>query len=240
MVHQSLEAWYQPHRWLRHESAPGPPQCVPFPFSHNLSLTGRTVWNARSARGLSLQAYTLETLGRYREAIEIIRLYEAEENLEGLGLETEIKVITQLAICYNNLSDYPKAVTLLKENLQRAKDADLVHLLAYQEHFRQTYNLSLRFPEIFGVRIGRDAVFPAEVCVVERGQLYRKKIPAEIGPEFLKFSTQQPHDKLNTIEAAVSGPVSASVHKKRSCIVKMETSASFSTTTFLTSCGRLA
>ena len=75
-----------------------------------------------------LLAYTLETLGRYKEAIEIIRLYETEEVLHSLELETQLKVITQLAICYNNLSEYPKAVTLLKQNLQRAKDAELTHL----------------------------------------------------------------------------------------------------------------
>ena len=75
-----------------------------------------------------LLAYTLETLGRYKEAIEIISLYETEENLVGLELETEVKLFTQLAICYNNLSDYPKAVTLLKQNLQRAKAAELTPL----------------------------------------------------------------------------------------------------------------
>ncbi len=75
-----------------------------------------------------LLAYTLETLGRYKEAIEIIKLYETDENLAGLELETEVKLFTQLAICYNNLSDYPKAVTLLKRNLQRAKDAELTPL----------------------------------------------------------------------------------------------------------------
>jgi hydrogenase-4 transcriptional activator len=75
-----------------------------------------------------LLAYTLETLGRYKESIEVIRPYEAEEILHTLELETQIKVITQLAICYNNLSDYPKAVTLLKRKLQRAKDAELTHL----------------------------------------------------------------------------------------------------------------
>lgn len=75
-----------------------------------------------------LLAYTLETLGRYQESIEIIGLYETEENLAGLELETRIKVITQLAICHNNLSDYPKAVTLLKQNLQRAKEAELTQL----------------------------------------------------------------------------------------------------------------
>ncbi len=75
-----------------------------------------------------LLAYTLETLGRYKEAIETIRIYESEEILHTLELETELKVITQLAICYNNLSDYPKAVTLLKQNLQRAKESELTSL----------------------------------------------------------------------------------------------------------------
>jgi transcriptional regulator with GAF, ATPase, and Fis domain/tetratricopeptide (TPR) repeat protein len=75
-----------------------------------------------------LLAYTLETLGRYKESIEVIRLYETDEVLSTLELETQIKVITQLAICYNNLSDYPKAVTLLKQKLQKAKDAELTHL----------------------------------------------------------------------------------------------------------------
>jgi hydrogenase-4 transcriptional activator len=73
-------------------------------------------------------SYALETLGRYKEALEVISDYENEEILHGLELETQLKVITQLAISYNNLSDYPKAVTLLKKNLQRAKDAKLTHL----------------------------------------------------------------------------------------------------------------
>ncbi|TFY63508.1 hypothetical protein EVJ58_g3223 [Rhodofomes roseus] len=75
-----------------------------------------------------------------------------------------------------------------------------------QEYYRQVYNVQLRYPSIFGIRIGRDAVFPIELCNIEKGQLYRKKIPAEIGPDFLSFSTQKPHDRLQTIEAAISGP----------------------------------
>lgn len=75
-----------------------------------------------------LLAYTLETLGRYKESIECLKIYEQDELRAGLELENQLKVITQLAICYSNLSDYPKAVTLLKENLQRAKDHDLTTL----------------------------------------------------------------------------------------------------------------
>lgn len=71
------------------------------------------------------------------------------------------------------------------------------------------YNERLRYPRVFGVRIGRDNIFPAEVCTVEEGQLYRKKVPAEVGPDFLKFSIQRPPEKLRTIEAAISGAVGA-------------------------------
>ena len=75
-----------------------------------------------------LLAYTLETLGRYKDSIETIKIYESEEILHVLKPETQIKVITQLAICYNNLSDHPKAVTLLKQTLQRAKESELTQL----------------------------------------------------------------------------------------------------------------
>ncbi|MGD9631204.1 MAG: sigma 54-interacting transcriptional regulator [Pyrinomonadaceae bacterium] len=76
-----------------------------------------------------LQSFTLETLGRYKEALEILKPYEDEDNLKRLETETQVRVTTQLAICFNNLNDHPKAATLLKDNLQRAKDADLSHLL---------------------------------------------------------------------------------------------------------------
>lgn len=76
-----------------------------------------------------LLSYTLETLGRYKEAIEAVRLYETEEILEKLQPETQLKVVTQLAISYNNLGESPKAVTLLKRNLKRAKADNFTSLL---------------------------------------------------------------------------------------------------------------
>jgi transcriptional regulator with GAF, ATPase, and Fis domain/Tfp pilus assembly protein PilF len=75
-----------------------------------------------------LLSFTLETLGRYKEALETLQPFEDETALARLDIETQLKVITQLAISYNNLSDYPKAVTLLKRTLNRAKENDLTHL----------------------------------------------------------------------------------------------------------------
>src|ERR1035437_8440921 len=75
-----------------------------------------------------LLSFTLETAGRYKESLEAVRQFENEESIGELAIETQIRVTTQLAISYNNLTDQPKAVTLLKETLQKAEDHDLGRL----------------------------------------------------------------------------------------------------------------
>jgi hydrogenase-4 transcriptional activator len=76
-----------------------------------------------------LLAFTLETLGRYKQALEVVKPFEDEEILSLLSPETQVRVSTQLAISYNNLGDHPKAVTLLKETLEKAKANELTRLL---------------------------------------------------------------------------------------------------------------
>ncbi|MGB2750745.1 MAG: sigma 54-interacting transcriptional regulator [Pyrinomonadaceae bacterium] len=75
-----------------------------------------------------LLAFTLETTGRYKESLEAVRPFEDEAELAKLSTETQVRVTTQLAIAYNNLTDQPKAVTLLKETLKKAEENDLRHL----------------------------------------------------------------------------------------------------------------
>jgi DNA-binding NtrC family response regulator/tetratricopeptide (TPR) repeat protein len=75
-----------------------------------------------------LLSFTLETIGRYKEALDILKPFEDEEVLGRLSVETQIRVTTQLAISYNNISDHPKAVTLLKETLKKAEESELRHL----------------------------------------------------------------------------------------------------------------
>ncbi len=75
-----------------------------------------------------LLSFTLETAGRYKESLETIRPFADEENLSQLGIETQVKVTTQLAISYNNTGDQPKAVTLLKETHEKAEQNQLRQL----------------------------------------------------------------------------------------------------------------
>ena len=76
-----------------------------------------------------LLSFTLETTGRYKESLEAVEPYEEESELADLSTETRIRVTTQLAIAYNNLTDQPKAVTLLKKNLEIAEEHHLDHLI---------------------------------------------------------------------------------------------------------------
>src|SRR4029079_1723644 len=74
-------------------------------------------------------AFALETVGCYKESLAVIKPYEDEEVLSRLSIETRVRGVTQLGICYNNVNDHPKAVTLLKDNLEKAKEHGLRNLL---------------------------------------------------------------------------------------------------------------
>ena len=68
-----------------------------------------------------LLAFTLETIGRYKESLETIMPFADDENISKLTPETQVKVTTQVAIAYSNTGDQPKAITLLKENRQKGE-----------------------------------------------------------------------------------------------------------------------
>lgn len=86
------------------------------------ALAARTYAPDELANLQRLLAYTLETLGRYEESIDVIKIYDNDSACELLQPETAIKVVTQLAICHNNLTDYPRAVNLLKKMLRFVED----------------------------------------------------------------------------------------------------------------------
>ena len=75
-----------------------------------------------------LLSFTLETIGRYNESLEPIISFADDANISELKTETQVRVTTQLAIAYSNTGDQPKAITLLKENREKADENDLKHL----------------------------------------------------------------------------------------------------------------
>jgi hydrogenase-4 transcriptional activator len=93
------------------------------------TLNGYSLEIEQKARVQYLLSYTLETQGRYSDALDAISSFEDETTLNALDAETRIRVLIQLAISHNNQTDFPKAVALLKKSLEEAESTKLNHLL---------------------------------------------------------------------------------------------------------------
>lgn len=97
----------------------------------------KTLWGALSKYRLSpdetahvkrLLSFTLETVGRYKESLDVISPFADDEKLIDLKIETQVALKTRLAIAFNNVGEHPRAVTLLKESLEQATKHDLTRL----------------------------------------------------------------------------------------------------------------
>ncbi len=62
-------------------------------------------------------SYASEMKGDYKNSLSIMKGYEADNILSKLDKRAEIAVLTQLAISYSNIGDFPKAIALLKNAL---------------------------------------------------------------------------------------------------------------------------
>ncbi|KAH9946209.1 Piwi domain-containing protein, partial [Epithele typhae] len=71
--------------------------------------------------------------------------------------------------------------------------------LTVQQHFESKYNTVVRHPRAPGVRLGGTTIVPAEFCVVQPGQLYRKQLPPEATRKLLQTSAQKPPQRLEEL-----------------------------------------
>jgi hypothetical protein len=70
------------------------------------------------------------------------------------------------------------------------------------------HNLNIYFvsTKAFGIVTGskeRRVVYPAELCFIEAGQFYRKKVPTELTKSVVEFATKSPQERLHTINSGI-------------------------------------
>ena len=61
-------------------------------------------------------------------------------------------------------------------------------------------------PKTFGIVTGskeRKVVYPAELCTVEAGQFYRKKVPTALTSSVVDFATKSPDERLRIINSGI-------------------------------------
>jgi eukaryotic translation initiation factor 2C len=104
----------------------------------------------------------------------------------------------------------------------------LTHMDQFQRHFHRTHSIMLKHPRMFGVVTGKErkVVYPAEVCSVEAGQFYRKKVPTEFTKSVVDFATKNPHERMNTIDRGIGlghqGGLAAPVSHSRTSVMQLE------------------
>ncbi|MDT7777966.1 MAG: hypothetical protein QOC99_478 [Acidobacteriota bacterium] len=74
------------------------------------------------ARARYLHSTALQALGRNRDALEAVQMYEHTESGKGLDAETFAAVRVQLGLSYNYTGDHPKAIALLQTELRAATE----------------------------------------------------------------------------------------------------------------------
>ncbi|TFK93742.1 Piwi-domain-containing protein [Polyporus arcularius HHB13444] len=77
--------------------------------------------------------------------------------------------------------------------------------MTVQQHFEGRYsNLRIVHPRVVGVLIGRSAIIPAECCIVEPGQVYKRRLDPAVQNKFIKHATQRPEERLYDIQKAIA------------------------------------
>ncbi|KAJ7061541.1 argonaute-like protein [Mycena amicta] len=76
--------------------------------------------------------------------------------------------------------------------------------LRVADYYRQASNVQLRFPALLCVEVGgKGALIPLERCTVLPGQLFKKEFPDEKRTDMVKFSTQNPKERFQSIKNAL-------------------------------------
>jgi len=75
-------------------------------------------------------------------------------------------------------------------------------------HFQETYNIRIRYSDIFGVNLSgkkdpHPSVIPAELCQVIPGQLYKRKVPEYLTAKVVEFAKIKPQDRFRKITQSV-------------------------------------
>ncbi|KAG8217323.1 putative argonaute-like protein [Butyriboletus roseoflavus] len=85
------------------------------------------------------------------------------------------------------------------------KSEGVVQSTTVQAYFREAYNITLRYPDAVGVRIGGGSIVPIELCVVAPNQRFTRRLPPELTKKMVEFTSDKPKARLDAIRRGVAG-----------------------------------
>ncbi|KAF8558461.1 Piwi-domain-containing protein [Imleria badia] len=85
------------------------------------------------------------------------------------------------------------------------KHEGVVQTTTVQAYFREAYNISLRYPDAVGVKIGGGSVVPIELCIVAPNQRFTRRLPPEMTKRMVEFTSDKPKARLEAIRRGIVG-----------------------------------
>ncbi|KAF8436955.1 Piwi domain-containing protein [Boletus edulis BED1] len=85
------------------------------------------------------------------------------------------------------------------------KNEGVVQTTTVQAYFREAYNITLRYPDAIGVKIGGGSIVPIELCVIAPDQRFTRKLPQELTKKMVEFTSDKPKARLESIRRGIVG-----------------------------------
>ncbi|KAF7975299.1 hypothetical protein HWV62_10070 [Athelia sp. TMB] len=160
---------------------------------------GRLLVNVDVTNGIMYQSGSL---------IDVAMAFLRAKNINELALSSKDDK-------FKKLKSFLKGIFIVAPNLKRRikiqslQDyaGEYVFVKDTQEttvarHYKDAHGITIRYVKLFGVAAGpkdRQLVFPAEVCRVVGGQLYKKKLSPDATAKVVPLATKAPQARLDTI-----------------------------------------
>ncbi|KAF8968250.1 ribonuclease H-like domain-containing protein [Flammula alnicola] len=130
------------------------------------------------------------------------------KKLEKFVKKLRIKIVTGAGGSRSRIKTIRGLVPEAGEYVFTKDDSD--RETSVKRYFQEAYGIRIELPQIVGVRLtgskaAHQDIVPAELCEVEYGQLFKRKVPENITADMVKFSTIRPQERLKKITEGAEG-----------------------------------
>ncbi|KAG0005891.1 Eukaryotic translation initiation factor 2C [Entomortierella chlamydospora] len=191
-----LEAWRGYYQSVR-------PACDKMMI--NIDTTATAFFQSGPLIEIVVKILGLRTPEDLRRTVPPVNWLRVEKAIKGLCIQVSHRQRAKKTLKIFGMTKTAARDTLFKLNVDpkdgsapsQQREIDIVN------YFKETYNITLSYPSLPCVTVGKTAILPLEVCTVIEGQRYMKKLDERQTADMIKFTSQPPAARANNIKDGV-------------------------------------
>ncbi|GJJ79067.1 eukaryotic translation initiation factor 2C [Entomortierella parvispora] len=163
----------------------------------NLDVSATAFYQKGSLVEMIVKVLGLRTIDDLRR-LSVPSLNRLERHIKGLRIQGTHRERSSRSFRILGLTKTAANDTLFSRHGQDGAAAtDMIDVASY---FKKAYNMTLSFPALPCVIVGKSAMLPLEVCTVVEGQRYPKKLDGSQTSDLIKFACLDPITRANNIK----------------------------------------